>query len=223
MDEWSWGTWYKNVCVGKTYCGWTPNPTLYHIDSPDTDVFLVACYQFTSRLATLDNLWIKPGTGDKKKYFAIHKVGNHFGSSMLKSLTAFHVITGCDSVSSFSGIEKKTALTTLWSNLDDMMEILQSGDSPNLDLQEACVKAAIKFVYLLYANKSKDADINGTCSFPRKVDQLKIAANPLRINIAFEKGSLSVLHLEEWQREFWISHVLSKVIALLLEEFQMIY
>ena len=83
-----------------------------------------------------------------------------------------------------------------------MMEILQSGDSPNLDLQEACVKAAIKFVYLLYANKSKDADINGTCSFPRKVDQLKIATNPLRINIAFEKGSLSVLHLEEWQREF---------------------
>ena len=207
MDEWSWETWYKNVCVGKTYCGWTPNPTLDHIDSPDTDVFLVACYQFTSRLVTLDNLWIKPGTGDKKKYFAIHKVGNHFGSSMLKSLTAFHVITGCDSVSSFSGIEKKTALTTLWSNLDDLMEILQFGDSPNLDLQEACVKA----------------DINGTCSFPRKVDQLKIAANLLRINIAFEKGSLSVLHLEEWQREFWISHVLSKVTALLLEEFQMIY
>ena len=207
MDEWSWETWYKNFCVGKTYCGWTPNPTLDHIDSPDTDVFLVACYQFTSRLVTLDNLWIKPGTGDKKKYFAIHKVGNHFGSSMLKSLTAFHVITGCDSVSSFSGIEKKTALTTSWSNLDDLMEILQFGDSPNLDLQEACVKA----------------DINGTCSFPRKVDQLKIAANPLRINIAFEKGSLSVLHLEEWQREFWISHVLSKVTALLLEEFQMIY
>ena len=207
MDEWSWETWYKNFCVGKTYCGWTPNPTLDHIDSPDTDVFLVTCYQFTSRLVTLDNLWIKPGTGDKKKYFAIHKVGNHFGSSMLKSLTAFHVITGCDSVSSFSGIEKKTALTTLWSNLDDLMEILQFGDSPNLDLQEACVKA----------------DINGTCSFPRKVDQLKIATNPLRINIAFEKGSLSVLHLEEWQREFWISHVLSKVTALLLEEFQMIY
>ena len=207
MDEWSWETWYKNFCVGKTYCGWTPNPTLDHIDSPDTDVFLVACYQFTSRLVTLDNLWIKPGTGDKKKYFAIHKVGNHFGSSMLKSLTAFHVITGCDSVSSFSGIEKKTALTTSWSNLDDLMEILQFGDSPNLDLQEACVKA----------------DINGTCSFPRKVDQLKIATNPLRINIAFEKGSLSVLHLEEWQREFWISHVLSKVTALLLEEFQMIY
>ena len=57
------------------------------------------------------------------------------------------------------------------------MEILQFGDSPNLDLQEACVEAAIKFVFLLHDNKSKDADINGRHSFPRKVEKLKIAAN----------------------------------------------
>ena len=41
------------------------------------------------------------------------------------------------------------------------MEILQFGDSPSLDLQEACVEAAIKFVCLLHDKKSKDADING--------------------------------------------------------------
>ena len=61
----------------------------------------------------VDKLWFKPGTGDKKRYVAIHKTANHFGSSMLKSLTAFHAITACYSVSSFCGIEKKTALTTL--------------------------------------------------------------------------------------------------------------
>ena len=182
----------------------------------------------------VDKLWFKPGTGDKKRYVAIHKTANHFGSSMLKSLTAFHAITACDSVSSFCGIEKKTALTTLWGNLDDLMEILQFGDSPNLDLQEACVEAAIKFVFLLHDNKSKDADINGRHSFPRKVEKLKIAAKPWRINIAFEKDSLSVLHLEEWLWEFWISHLLSEIAGLLLtvisnqniqfwQEFQMIY
>ena len=156
----------------------------------------------------VDKLWFKPGTGDKKRYVAIHKTANHFGSSMLKSLTAFHAITGYDSVSSFSGIAKKAALATLWSNFNDVMEILQFGGSPNLDLQEVCVEGPIKFVCLLYDNKSKDADINGARSFRHKVDQLKIAAKPWRINIAFEKGSLSVLHLKECLREFWISDLL---------------
>ena len=89
-------------------------------------------------------------------------MANHFGSSTLKPITAFPAITGWDSVSSFYGVKNKTALTTLWSNFDDFIKILQFGESLNLDLQEACVEAVIKFVCLLYDNKSKDADINGT-------------------------------------------------------------
>ena len=122
---------------------------------------MVACYQFTSSLILLDKLWLKTGTGDKKRYVAIHETPNHFRTSMLKSLPVFNAITGCDSVGSFSWIGKKTAMTTLKSNLDDLMEILQFGDSPSLDLQETFVEAAIKFVCVLYDNNSKDADING--------------------------------------------------------------
>ena len=74
---------------------------------------------------------------------------------MLKSLPVYQTITWYDSVSSFSGIEKKTTLTTLKNNLDDLMEILQFGDSPSLDLhQDIYVEASIKFVCLLYDNKS---------------------------------------------------------------------
>ena len=89
-------------------------------------------------------------------------MANHFGSSTVKPITAFPAITGWDSVSSFYGVKNKTALTTLWSNFDDFIKILQFGESLNLDLQEAFVEAVIKFVCLLYDNKSKDADINGT-------------------------------------------------------------
>ena len=60
----------------------------------------------------------------------IYETPNHFGRSMLKSLPVYQTITWYDSVSSFSGIEKKTTLTTLKNNLDDLMEILQFGDSP---------------------------------------------------------------------------------------------
>ena len=68
---------------------------------------------FVSVNHIVDKLWLKPGTGDKKRYVAIHKTANHFESSMLESLTALHAIIGCDSVSSFPGIGKKAALATL--------------------------------------------------------------------------------------------------------------
>ena len=77
---------------------------------------------------------LKTSTGDKKRYVVIYETPNHFGSSMFKSLPVYQTITWYDSVSSFSGIEKKTTLTTLKNNLDDLMEILQFGDSPSLDL-----------------------------------------------------------------------------------------
>ena len=34
---------------------------------PDTDVLVVACYQFMSELATLNKLWLKTRTKEKKK------------------------------------------------------------------------------------------------------------------------------------------------------------
>ena len=68
---------------------------------------------FVSVNHIVNKLWLKLGTGDKKRYVAIHKTDSHFESSMLKSLTTLYAITGCDSVSGFPGIEKKAALTTL--------------------------------------------------------------------------------------------------------------
>ena len=55
------------------------------ISSPDTDVFVVGCYHFISNLITIDKLWLKIGTGSKKRYVAIHETTNHFRRSMLKS------------------------------------------------------------------------------------------------------------------------------------------
>ena len=43
------------------------------------------------------------------------------------SMTSYTI--GCDSVSSFSGIGKKTALSTLNDNINDLMAILEFGDS----------------------------------------------------------------------------------------------
>ena len=63
------------------------------------------------------------------------------------------------------------------------------------------MEAVIKFVCFLCDNKSKDADMNGlryTLFSKKKFISWKIATNPWRINIVFEKDSLSVLYLEEY-------------------------
>ena len=153
--------WTPNVCVGKAYYRWSPNPTFDH----QFTWYWRLCACMLPVYINFDDFkqtffWLETSTGDKKRYVAIRETANHFVRSMLKSIPAFHATTGCDSVSSFSGIGMKTALTTLKSNLDDLMGILQFSSSRSLDLQEACVEGAIRFVCLLHDNKSKDGNIN---------------------------------------------------------------
>lgn len=43
------------------------------VTSLDTDVLVVAWYQFMSELATLNRLWLKTRIQEKKRYLAIHE------------------------------------------------------------------------------------------------------------------------------------------------------
>ena len=93
------------------------------IASPDTDV--IACYQFATNLSSLSKFWFKTGVGSKRRYVAIHETAEVFGSAVLKILPVFHCITGCDSVSSFSGIGKKSAFAVLKENVNDLLAQLE--------------------------------------------------------------------------------------------------
>ena len=73
----------------------------------DTDIVVVV-------IATLnrtkpDELWVAFGTGGHFRFIPIHEVAVAVGPRKSATLPLFHALTGCDTVSSFAGIGKKTA------------------------------------------------------------------------------------------------------------------
>ena len=130
------------------------------IQSPDTDVAVIRCYHFVTNLALLSKLWFKTGVGNKTRYIPIHTSVMDLGSPVCRLLPAIHVITGCDSVSSFSGIGNKTAFSILKTKTNEFIDMFEFGESPTLSLECASVIACIKFVCYLYDSKTTMMDIN---------------------------------------------------------------
>ena len=60
-----------------------------------------------------EELWIEFGVDKYRRYIPIHTCAETFGRKLCSSLTLWHALTGCDTVSSFNGKEKKTAWKVL--------------------------------------------------------------------------------------------------------------
>ena len=58
---------------------------------------------------TLNEVWIAFGVGKNFYYLPAHDIAAHLGPLKSTCLPMFHSIIGCDTVSSFGGIGKKTA------------------------------------------------------------------------------------------------------------------
>ena len=55
------------------------------------------------------DIWVNFGTGESKKILSAHHIGSAIGRDKAVTLPVFHAFTGCDTVSSFKSIGKKTA------------------------------------------------------------------------------------------------------------------
>ena len=84
----------------------------------DTDVVVIALRHFSS--FDIEELWIEFGVGKFRRFFPIHKYAEMMGNNLCRSLTFWHALTGCDTVSSFNGKGKKTAWKTLRSFQDGL-------------------------------------------------------------------------------------------------------
>ena len=100
--------------------------------SPDTNILLVSCYHyFTTFQTSLNELWFKIGTGNKRRYVSIHETTTSLGSTICRILPALHSIIGCDSVSSFAAIGKTKNLV-LNTNVDQLVDMFGFFDPPEL-------------------------------------------------------------------------------------------
>ncbi len=71
--------------------------------SRNTDVLVLLTFHKTA-----EDIWINAGTKNKPKYIPIHDVRQALQPNVHRNQLTYHVLTGCDSTSQFSGHGKKS-------------------------------------------------------------------------------------------------------------------
>ena len=104
----------------------------------DTDVLLLllAYYDRTGRT----RLYMKAGMLNASKYFPVHEIRMLLSIDLVDTLFAFHAITGCDSVSQFSGNCKKTAWVVFKQHHTDLVGLCKGSLTENIATStETCI------------------------------------------------------------------------------------
>ena len=87
----------------------------------DTDVVVLAVSKMQD--IVVDELWIAFGTGKHFRYLAIHDIAAQLGHQKAKALPMLNALTGCDTISFFSGKGKRKAWDT-WSVFPAVTDVL---------------------------------------------------------------------------------------------------
>ena len=96
----------------------------------DTDVLLLLFYFMPTRVT---EVWMVSGTSTQQKCYPAHRLSNQFSQSVSENLLSFHALTGCDTLSLFSGYGKKKCWKIFQRQPDSVSSIGCNGE---LDLIE---------------------------------------------------------------------------------------
>ena len=123
----------------------------------NTDVVVVA-------IATLnrtkpDELWVAVSTGMHFWFIPIHEVAAAFGPRKSATLPLFHALTGCDTVSSFAGIGKKTAWAA-WNVYPEVTEAFEELMHMADPISDRTLEVIERFVLLMYSRTSDLSRVN---------------------------------------------------------------
>ena len=99
----------------------------------DTDVLVLLLYFMPTRVA---EVWMVSGASTQPKCYPVHTLSNQLSQSVRENLLSFHALTGCDTVSSFSGYGKKKCWKIFQKQPDSVSSIRRNGE---LDLIEQFV------------------------------------------------------------------------------------
>ena len=124
-------------------------------------------------LADGTEVWIAFGTGKDFRYIPAHIISTGLGPMKSLSLPMFHSFTGCDTVSHFANIGKKTAWK-IWELNDELtLSFYALHKAPEVITEEALLSLE-RFTILLYDKTSESSNINETRQllFTRKGRQM---------------------------------------------------
>ena len=127
------------------------------IRTVDTDVVVLA----VSRVQHLsvDEIWIAFGTGKHFRYLPVHSIAEQLGPQRSKALPMFHSITGCDTVSFFSG-RGKTSAWDVWNVFPQITDTFSMLASVPEEIPEQAMALIERFVVLLYSRTSSQTTVN---------------------------------------------------------------
>jgi len=123
----------------------------------DTDVVVLA----VSVVASLDiaDLWVAFGTGKSFRHIGAHNIASNLGQERSACLPLFHSLTGCDTVSSFTGRGKKSCWD-VWGMFKPLTQYLLRLASLPVVLETDDLSAIQRFVVLLYSRTCGISTVN---------------------------------------------------------------
>ena len=112
----------------------------------DADILVLACFHQWDLKCRL--IMETSGTGGRKQLIDIKALSRKLGKPLSKALLSYHALTGCDSVSSFSGRGKKDGFNILKDDKRLSQSLISLGE--NLELSMNTIEKVETFVCRLY-------------------------------------------------------------------------
>ena len=126
------------------------------IKSSDTDVEVLSCYLNEHIQAEVTLLC---ATQKRSRAVSVSQICQTLGTEVCRILPSLHAMTGCDSVSSFAGKGKKSALDIVMADAEQRAHISTIGD--NLPPKDDDLRKAERFICALYGDESS-SNVNST-------------------------------------------------------------
>ena len=165
------------------------------IRTANTDVVVLAV-AFLQKL-DVEELWVAFGVGKHLRYLSIHKIASSLNTEQCEGLPFFHALTGCDTVSFFSGKGKKTAFQA-WKCFPEATEVFRTLSTPQAMLSDEQLRILERFVVLMYNRTTPHQDVNKARQFmfsqgTRSIERILPSQAALEQNIkraAYQAGQV---------------------------------
>ena len=127
------------------------------IQATDTDVVVLAIR--TASVLEGCELWVAFGHGKTFRYIAAHSMATKLGAESCQGLLFLHAFSGCDTVSSFCGIGKKTAWD-VWRSSEDFRALFSRLSLTPAEISDDDMKILERYVVLMYKRTSDLQSVN---------------------------------------------------------------
>ena len=127
------------------------------IHATDTDVVVIAIAM--SSVLQHCEIWVAFGHGARVRHIPCHVIANELRGEASLGLLLLHAISGCDTVSGFYGIGKRTAWT-VWRSKPHLKPIFARLSRAPSEVSRADMDEIERFVVLLYQRTSSLSHVN---------------------------------------------------------------